>query len=296
MRHTRTLCLAAAVTAATFGLAACGGATTGSSSKSAASAQSAPPMASVADAMALVTKQSSAYTSMKMTMTEVVPKMGTISSTGSLSTRPLAMDLTVSDPQFTQSLGTGSVRMLLSGDVMYMDMGAKGAQELGGKQWMKLDLSSLGASGQAMSQMMNQSSAQSPASTVQLLTSSGDIRRVGQETVDGVPTTHYTGVVDIKKLLTQETKGSSVGSTELKTLLSEQSGLGLTTENVDLWVNAQNLPVRVHETAQTSTGPLDVTVDYSDFSTAPLTPALPPASDTVDYSQLLKQEQQSQAG
>jgi len=298
MRYTRTFCLAAAISAAAFGLTACGagaGSTKSVAASGSGSPVAAPSTATVAQAMALVTKQATNYTSMKMTMSEVAPKIGTITTSGSVCTRPLAMDLTVSNPQLAQALGVGSMQVLMSDDVMYMDMGSKGAQELGGKHWLKMSLASLGTEGQALTNVMNQSSDQGPATTVQLLTSSGDVKRVGQETVDGVPTTHYSGVVDTKKLLAQGVLPGS-DDAELKTLLNQQAGLGLTTEDVDLWVNAQNLPVRAHETAQTSAGPLDVTVDYSDFSSSPLQITPPPAADTVDFSQLIKQEQQGQTG
>jgi len=293
MRHTRTFCLAAAATAAAFGLTACGGAGTGSGagtkSVSAASPVTAPKTASVADAMALVSKQTASDTSAKMTLTETVPKVGTISSSGSVSTKPLAMDMTMSDPQLTQELGTSSIRMLFSGDTMYMDLGSKSPQGFGGKHWMKLDLASLGTAGQSMSSLMNQSSSQGPATMVKLISSSGDVRQVGQETVDGQQTTHYSGVVDVDKLLT-ETFGAD--NADLKTVTQQLSSSGVTTETVNMWVNAQNLPVRFQESASTSAGPMSATVDYSDYSSAPLRITPPPAGDTVDFAQLLKQAQQ----
>lgn len=290
MRHTRTFCLAVAATAVTLGLTACGGASKGASSVGAVAA---PKMASVADAMALVTKQTSAVTSMKVRMTETLPKIGTATASGLMSRNPLKGDMTISNPQLAQTLGTADVHVLMSGSVMYMNLGAQGAQELGGKHWMKLDFSSLGTAGQAMAKAMNQSSGQDPAAGIKLLTSSTGIKRVGQETVDGVSTTHYAGDVDVKQLAAQNLGTASDAS--LKTLVDQASGLGVNMEQVNVWVNAQNLPVRVSETADSTAGPVDITADYSDYSATPLTITPPPASDTVDFAELLKQAQAAQS-
>ncbi|TQF01523.1 hypothetical protein E6W39_03790 [Kitasatospora acidiphila] len=59
--------------------------------------------------------------------------------------------------------------------------------------------------------------------------------------------------------------------------------------NVDLWVNGQGLPVRMHEsTPSTATAQFDVTADYSDYGTTPVTVTAPPAGDTTDLSGMLK--------
>ncbi|WP_051966713.1 hypothetical protein [Kitasatospora mediocidica] len=284
MRHIRTLA-AAATALAVAGLAACGGSTTTSNASGAASAVSVP-MVTVADAMSQSTKATARYTSVKIKMSENIHARGQdVSTTGSgaMSWQPIAVDMTMTMPQFAAQLGgDGSMRMLMSGTTMYMNMGDAAAAKLGGKHWMKMDLSALGASGQAMADQMNSNSSNDPATQLKLFTSSPDIKRVGQETVDGVQATHYSGTVDITKL-------AATQDPSLKSLLSQSTKLGLTTMNVDLWVNDQSLPVRMHEsTASTATTQLDVTADYSDYGTTPVTVTAPPAGDTKDLSDMLK--------
>jgi hypothetical protein len=289
MRHTRTLAAAATVLAVA-GLAACGGSKSASNASSvsngsgAGSATSAP-MVTVADAMAQTTKATSQYTSAKIKMSEKVNAQGqdvNISGSGAMSWKPIAMDMTMTMPQLAAQLGgDGSMRMMMSGTTMYMNMGDAAAAKSGGKHWTKMDLSALGASGQAMADQMNSNSSNDPATQLKLFTSSADIKRVGQETVDGVQATHYSGSVDLAKLAANQ-------DPSLKSLLSQSTKLGLTTMNVDLWVNDQGLPVRVHEsTPATATTQLDVMVDYSDYGTAPVTITAPPASDTTDLSGML---------
>jgi hypothetical protein len=286
MRHTRALCL---VAAATLGLAALTSCSAASKAGRATTGAAKDAVASVADAMSLTTSQTAKYTSMKMKMTEVMPKVGTITASGAMSRNPLAMQMTMSNPQLTSTLGAASIQMMMSGSVMYMNLGDSGAKQLGGKHWMKMDFASLGTGGKALSDAMNKSNGQDPSDAVKLMTSSGDIKKVGQETVDGMPTTHYAGTVDMKTLLAKETGADS----SFKTLVDQAGTLGMTTEQVDLWVDSRSLPVKVHETAGTTQGPIDITVEYSDFGNTAVQITPPPASDTVDFATLLKQAKTS---
>ncbi|GAA5024404.1 hypothetical protein [Kitasatospora paranensis] len=283
MRHTRTL-TAAATVLAVAGLSACNGPKNAPDASGATKAVSVP-MVTVADAMTQSTKATSQYTSAKIKMSEHVHVKGQdVSTTGSgaMSWKPIAMDMTMTMPQLAAQLGgDGSMRVLMSGTTTYTNMGDAAATNFGGKHWLKMDLSSLGASGQAMANQMNSNSSNDPATQLKLFTSSADIKRAGQETVDGVQTTHYSGTVDFARLAAGQ-------DPSLKSLLAQSTKLGLTTMNVDLWVNGQGLPVRVHEsTPSTAATQFDVTVDYSDYGTTPVTVTAPPASDTNDLAGML---------
>lgn len=286
MRRTRTLCL---ITTATLGLAALTSCSAASKATDKATGAAKNAAVSVADAMSLTTKQTARYTSMKMKMTEIVPKVGTITASGEMSRNPLALQMTMSNPQLSQQLDAGSIQMMLTGSTMYMNIGDSGAKQLGGKHWMKMDFAELGASGKALSDAMNKSNGQDPSDAVKLLTSSGDIKKVGQETVDGVSATHYSGTVDIKTLAAQLGKTDS----SFKTIVDQAGQLGMSTEKVDMWIDSRNLPIKVHETAATSQGPVDITVDYSDFGNTPVKITPPPASDTLDFATMLKKAKTS---
>jgi hypothetical protein len=277
MRRTGAICLAVTTAAALTALSACSASATKAASTAAANGAGGAKSAvlTVADALSLTTKKTSSYTSSKVRMTMVVPKVGSTVMTGSMSRNPLAMDMTMTNPQLPQGM-----RVLMSGTTEYMNMGDAGAKEFNGKHWLKMDFSTMGAEGKALADALNKSNTQSPSTSVKLLTSSGDVKRVGTETVDGVSTTHYAGTVDLKKL--------SASDPDLKSLLDSATKLGMTTETVDMWVNDQNLPVKVHETATSSQGPVDTTIEYSDFGNTPVTVTPPPASDTEDLSSLGK--------
>ncbi|MER5640759.1 hypothetical protein ABT095_27895 [Kitasatospora sp. NPDC002227] len=286
MRHFRTLAAATTILAAA-GLAACDGPKPASStSNAAASSAASVPMVSVADAMSQTTKATSQYTSVKLKLSEKVNAQGQdvdVTGSGTVSWQPVAMDMTMTVPGLSAEFGgDGSIRTLMSGTTMYMNMGDAAAAKSGGKHWMKLDLTSLGTAGQALADQMNSSSGNDPATQLKLFTSSPDIKRVGQESVNGVQSTHYTGTVDLTKLAAQQ-------DASLKSLLTQSTKLGLSSMNLDLWVTDKGLPVRIHEsTPATATTKFDVTVDYSDYSTTPVTVTAPPANDTNDLGAMLK--------
>ncbi|WP_042387023.1 hypothetical protein [Streptacidiphilus melanogenes] len=279
MRHTRTLAAAATVALAVVGLSACGGGKQASASGPASTAS--VPMASVADAMSAASKATQQYTSVSMTMKEQVTAQGKqvdISGNGKVSWKPLGLDMTMNSPDMAASLGgSTAMHMMMSGTTMYIGFTGNAPADMKGKHWMKMDLSK----NAALASSLNQSNGQDPSTQVKLFTSSGDIKRVGTETINGVSTTHYSGTVDFAKLAAQQ-------DPQLKSLIQQDSKLGVSTMNVDLWVNGQNLPVRMHEaTPASSSVPMDVTIDYTDYGTTPVTVTPPAASDTLDMSSLL---------
>ena len=276
MRRTHVLCLTAAAALCLTATTACSAA---SKATGAAAGAAKDSVVSVADALSLSTKTTSGFTSSKVNMTMEMPGAGTTTMTGAMSRKPIAVDLTLTNAQLPDG-----IHLLMSGTTEYMNMGATGAKEFGGKHWLKIDFSTLGADGKTLAAAMDKNSSQDPAAAVKLLTSSGDIKRVGKETVDGVSTTHYAGTVDIGKLVKQSL-GDDAG---LKSIVDQADKAGMSTEAVDMWINDQNLPVKVHETASTAKGAVDITIRYSDYSNTPVQIALPPTSDTTDLASLTK--------
>ncbi|WP_051940292.1 LolA-like protein [Phaeacidiphilus oryzae] len=257
MARIRIACTALITAAAVAGLGACqsktdakaGSADNASASPSAgAGAQSSG--ATATDALAAVGKSTSGYRSVHM---KAVSSIGTTRTTidGKVAWNPLAEDVTTSVP----GLGANGMHMLLSGTTAWAQVGGK---------WTKMDMSKMLGGGS--------SSSQDPASMVQLLVNTGDVKKVGQETVDGVSATHWAGTVDVQRMAARSSLPSGV-----KKMLDTAAQQGLRTEAVDLWADARDLPVRVHTSAQTKQGAVVSTIDYTDYSTAPLK-ITPPAA------------------
>jgi hypothetical protein len=98
---------------------------------------------------------------------------------------------------FSVSGLSGTIDEVLDGTTIYMKspLFADGLPK--GKTWLKLDLQkALASKGIDFSALLSQN----PAQTLSQLQSSGDVTKVGTETVGGVETTHYSGTIDPSKL------------------------------------------------------------------------------------------------
>lgn len=160
-----------------------------------------------------------------------------------------------------RKLGTTSMEARYLPDAYYARMGDTFAEKTDGKHWLKYaydDLEHLaGSSGADLADQMRGTA---PHTSVKLLLSSTDVRKVGEETVGGEHTTHYSGTVHVE---------------------------GTTTQTVDIWVDDRDLLVKKVEKGRTATGQLTQTAYYSDYGVK-ATVERPPAGDTADFKELLK--------
>ncbi|MFB7506056.1 hypothetical protein [Streptomyces broussonetiae] len=170
-------------------------------------------------------------------------------------------------------------------DAYYANMGDAGARQMGGKHWLKYSYDDLakfgGASGAYTKDQLRNAT---PKQSVQMLLASGDVKKVGEETVSGARATHYSGTVNVADFAG---RSSSLTADQLSALKQQLSQTGITTETIDIWVNDQNLPVKKTEKANTAKGLLTNTAYYSDFG-VPVSAEAPPAADTKDFKDLMK--------
>jgi hypothetical protein len=186
-----------------------------------------------------------------------------------------------------RQLGTTSMEARYLSDAYYAKMGDRFAEQAGGKHWIRYaydDLADLGGSSGAY--LKDQMQNTTPNQSVKLLLASGDVKKVGEATVRGENTTHYSGTVDVADLAT---KNSNLTRSQLDGLKKQLEQAGLSTERVDIWVNDQDLLVKKVETGQMATGRLTQVAYYSDYG-AKVSAEKPPASDTEDFKQLLKKQ------
>ncbi|MGB8945146.1 MAG: hypothetical protein WCD21_33685 [Streptomyces sp.] len=161
----------------------------------------------------------------------------------------------------------------------------------GGKAWMKIDLERLQAAGGSGGSQVSDP-ADSFAYSKSL--SEKDVKKVGQEQVGGVKTTHYRVAVDVKKL--------AKGSPEQQKKVRQQLG---DTVPMDLWIDGKGLMRRQQlemsmpgkaggGTSKTSAEKVEakVVMNFSDFGTD-VTVKAPEAADTVDMTnKAIKQGEQ----
>ena len=130
-----------------------------------------------------------------------------------------------------------------------------------GKKWLKLDLSSVKTKGLDSSA----STESNPQEGLKVLEGVEDAKKIGEQEIDGVPTTHYAGAFPVA----EEVFGIKVHSSA---------------RHVDVWIDAQDR-VRRTQFALTATandeGPIttEMTIDYLDFGRVPKIEV--PAADEV---------------
>lgn len=187
--------------------------------------------------------------------------------------------------QMMSQLGTTSMEARYLPDGYYANMGEKFAQQMGGKHWIGYaydDFARMsGASGALMKDQMQNST---PNQSVKLLLASGDVKKVGAETVSGQHVTHYAGTVNVADMAGKTGDLSASQRAQLKKQLSQA---GVSTEKLDLWINDQNLLVKSTSTANMSVGLMSQTTYYSDYGVK-VTAQKPAESDTENFADLMK--------
>ncbi|QKW39347.1 hypothetical protein HUT06_39335 [Actinomadura sp. NAK00032] len=177
----------------------------------------------------------------------------------------------------------GGMEQRLVGGAMYMKMPAL-SQLPGGasKPWIKVSLDELSKqSGMNLDQMLQQSRQMDPVQNTKMLTASKDAREVGEETVGGVKTTHYTGTYRMEDAI------AKLPPEQQEAYRKTLAQVGMQNMHFDLWVDGQQLPRQmIMKTAQGAQGTMTVTTSYREFG-KPVQIDEPPASQVTDFSELM---------
>ena len=176
-----------------------------------------------------------------------------------------------------RTLNSTSMEARLLPDAYYAKVGATFARRLHGRHWIKYaydDLAALpGGSGVYLTDQLRNTA---PLRPVRLLLASGNVRRVGEETVLGRRTTHYSGTVTTEAL-------SGEDSARLREQLEQA---GVTTETVDIWVDDHDLLVKKIERGEPASGRMSSTAYYRDYGVK-VSATRPPSADTADFKELM---------
>jgi LppX/LprAFG-like lipoprotein len=153
---------------------------------------------------------------------------------------------------------------VLDGTTIYVRSPLFSAGLPAGKSWLKLDLQKVGkAQGVDLSQLMGQDPSQSFAQ----LQASGQVTKVGDETIDGVDTTHYRGKIDLSKL---------PAAAKIKALAKAKYG------PYDVWIGTDDGYVHRVKTSYTlGQQAFGLTMSFSDFG-KDVSVTVPAANETVD--------------
>lgn len=167
--------------------------------------------------------------------------------------------------------GRGTVEARVVDHVMYLSVGdllqgRRAPSSVRDKRWVKLDLTKFGTS-----------STDNSANLLQSLRGAGHVRRVGDEKIRGVETTHYRAMVDARAAVRKIT------DRRLRALAKK--GLALLGDSypVNVWIDGDGRPRRMAVKFSSRGVSVDETVDYVDFGVGVFVVA-PPKSETIDIA------------
>ncbi len=119
--------------------------------------------------------------------------------------------------------------------MLYQRIPAEATGLAGGKQWIAMDINQMSAKqgGSGFGQLLA-SAPSNPSDLMMYLTAvEGQVKSVGPDIVDGVPTTHYAATIDLDKVATLDPSAAS-------TTKQLEQELGSHSLPVQLWVDQQN--------------------------------------------------------
>ncbi|MER6673022.1 hypothetical protein [Streptomyces sp. NPDC000983] len=170
-----------------------------------------------------------------------------------------------------------TIHCLLVDGVYYYDVDAQPSGPIAGKEWIKVDSSAVfGDSGSQAYKGGGDSG--NPTASLKSLKFADDVEDLGNETVNGKSATHYRAVLDKEDLGQYEEAYSGEGS-----LLGDMTG-GATSMSMDIWVDDNDLPVRLVQVM----GAMKVSMDFDRFGATKDIDA-PPAAQTADLTEALKE-------
>ncbi len=145
------------------------------------------------------------------------------------------------------------------------------------KQWAKISLKGATSFGGAdLGQYANQAQQLQPGQYLRLLTTSVNVKAVGTATIDGVPTKHYAGSVDLQKALAQ-----LPNVPEIWTKLATSEGIKAV--HINVWLDAGERPRRITLALASSTVSLTVSLHLSSFGVK-VTVTPPAKAQTLDLT------------
>ncbi|WP_063737093.1 hypothetical protein [Streptomyces sp. RTd22] len=287
----RTRAAGAVVAAALLcaGTAGCGAEKSGGGKSGAKDPHMAP-----AAAVRAAAEKTEKLTSLSYRMSGSTPEDGRFEGEGAIAFKPPAMRMK------TRSLDQGadaSVEFRLTGGKLYLGGDAikagfdeESSSQLDGKSWLATDASALGKGGSGAAgrggALANRAD-KNPAEESAFLSDADNVRRVGDETIDGARTTHYRGTVTLAQMRASLEDEDAATRKRREKSLRQYEELGVDRLAMDMWIDKDSHTKRFRTRGKGDSGPLDITITFMDIN-KPVTVQAPPTSDTFDLADLTR--------
>ncbi|WP_030842643.1 LppX_LprAFG lipoprotein [Streptomyces sp. NRRL F-4474] len=187
----------------------------------------------------------------------------------------VAMSMTMDSPEKPGE----KVQIRLLDGAMYM--GAEG-------KWLKFDLKALAPEqAKELDSLGSAQQGQNPGDTADSLSTAKDLKKVGEETVDGQKTTHLSGTVSVDELRSRSAASTPEAKERQEKNLAALEAQGIKTLTMDLWIDENDQAKQVRTRGAGTSGPMDVTIKFLDVN-KPVDITAPPAEQVVDLAEMMK--------
>ncbi|MDQ0810018.1 hypothetical protein QFZ63_001732 [Streptomyces sp. B3I7] len=175
-----------------------------------------------------------------------------------------------------EDVAVGStIRVRRVGHTCYYALGQETTGRFAGKKWLKVGSSC----GDSVVDVLDAFTGGSPSALLKSLPYAHEVQKLGKETVNGQSATHYRTVMNQKDIAKFEDDHEEEGA------LLRTAAAGAKSVPLDLWINADDLPVRTKQS--TGPGPVTVTLDFEKFGTTEAI-GTPPAEQTGDFTEEMR--------
>ena len=195
--------------------------------------------------------------------------------------------------QSAGALGSGQIEQIFEGQVIYVKTPAA-AKELGVKEpWLRLDAREAGQALGIDPARLGQLGGNDPRQMIdQIRSVSGEVKKLGNETVRGVSTTKYRADVDIRRYPDRLPPAQREQARVAVEKLVDQTGSD--TYPMTLWIDKDELVRRVQVEyefdivpGQDERGSFSMRMEFFDFG-VPVDVSPPPAKDVADLADLAR--------
>jgi hypothetical protein len=171
-------------------------------------------------------------------------------------------------------------------DTIYMKAPQFASELSAGKTWFSMDLSNLGAFGSSFSGEIDSLKNTDPSQMLASMLASDNLADVGQQTINGVQTTHYSGTIDPATAWESATAKQYLTPAQIQQLKDLDTAAGASSEKIDMWVAANGLPAQVAIVDTTAAGTTSGQYEFTDWG-QPVNITAPPASEVEDMSSMM---------
>ncbi|MFI1282857.1 MULTISPECIES: LppX_LprAFG lipoprotein [unclassified Streptomyces] len=198
---------------------------------------------------------------------------------------------------------TGEVSMRLKPTVgmsMTMDSPEKPGEKVGirlidgamymgsGDKWLKFDLKTLAPEqAKQLDSLGSAQQGQNPGDSADSLSAAKDLKKVGEETIDGQKTTHLTGTVTLDEMRAASASSAPETKERQEKNIKALEDEGIKSLVMDIWIDEADQAKQVRTRGTGTSGPMDITIKFLDFN-KPVEITAPPADQVMDLGEMMK--------